>query len=627
MQEAVEYQNERLDHLGIVAGVCREMGMVEWLDQVAGEQRRVVSIGTAIMAMVLNGLGFSNRQLYLVPQFFENKPVEHLLGKGITADMLNDDCLGRTLDWIYDHDPTVLFAGLAQRARQLFGISAKYLHVDTTSFSVSGAYEQEGEPTSIAITSGYSRDHRADLKQWMLALVTTHEGDLPIFLRPLSGNSSDKKSIAQTVKQVMEQLRAVEPEQEEEWVNVFDSGGYSEANVRSYNAAGLKWCSRVPETSTPAKTVLEQEPEHWQELSDHSGGYVSRLMHWPQGQERWVIVRTQEALRTAQASLEKKVKKEQAAWEKRLWHLSKQTFSCPLDAEQAWRKTLKGKPVWLQATFSLQEQVHYQQRGRPRAGATPEQRDFRIVSQLRVDEQLVQREAERKACFIIATNVVDADELSDEQLIRLYKAQGSVERGFRFLKDPLFLASSVGCRKSPNALWRSVSSWSCVCWSIAWPSIDSAYGWSRRIKASPIRSTNSPSDQRCAGSSNVSKALNCSTFAWVHVGTVACLAFSPFINRSFGCLVLAMHNCIFSRLKLRNVGRLADGFLKSFTIVISIDAKKTEKVGNYTNAGKTYQQKGEAVQVEDHDFGKKDTRGKVIKAIPFGIYDIQRNKG
>jgi transposase len=100
-QEA-EYQTERLDHLGIVAGVCREAGIAEWLDKQAGEQQRLVSVGAATVAMILNGLGFSNRQLYLVPQYFENKPVEHLLGEGITADMLNDDCLGRTLDWIYE---------------------------------------------------------------------------------------------------------------------------------------------------------------------------------------------------------------------------------------------------------------------------------------------------------------------------------------------------------------------------------------------------------------------------------------------------------------------------------------------------------------------------------------------
>jgi Domain of unknown function (DUF4277) len=98
MQADEEYQNERLDHLGIVAGVCREIGLVEWLDRQAKERRNLVSIGTATMATVLNGLGFSNRQSYLMPQFFANKPVEHLLGEGISANMLHNDRLGRTLD-------------------------------------------------------------------------------------------------------------------------------------------------------------------------------------------------------------------------------------------------------------------------------------------------------------------------------------------------------------------------------------------------------------------------------------------------------------------------------------------------------------------------------------------------
>ena len=87
MSEEVEHKIERLDHLGIVAGICKEAGIAEWLDKIAGESRRSVSVGTATVAMILNGLGFSNRQLYLVPQYFENKPVEHLLGEGITADL------------------------------------------------------------------------------------------------------------------------------------------------------------------------------------------------------------------------------------------------------------------------------------------------------------------------------------------------------------------------------------------------------------------------------------------------------------------------------------------------------------------------------------------------------------
>jgi hypothetical protein len=129
MQAAERYVNERLDHLGIVVGVCQEIGLAGWLDGQDPTNRQQVSVGTAVMAMILNGLGFSNRQLYLVPQYFANKPVEHLLGAGITAEMLNDDCLGRTLDWLYAHDPTKLFAGIALQARQIFGVSARHIHV------------------------------------------------------------------------------------------------------------------------------------------------------------------------------------------------------------------------------------------------------------------------------------------------------------------------------------------------------------------------------------------------------------------------------------------------------------------------------------------------------------------
>lgn len=79
--------------------------------------------------------------------------------------------------------------------------------------------------------------------------------------------------------------------------------------------------------------------------------------------------------------------------------------------------------------------------------------------------------------------------------------------------------------------------------------------------------------------------------------------------------------------QFRYIDRLVDGFLKTANIVISIDAKKTEKVGNFKNNGKTYQQKGQAVRVEDHDFGERDLDGRIIKAIPFGVYDIKENKG
>jgi transposase len=175
------YVVERLDHLGIVAGVCWEIGLAEWLDTQDTQSHVRVSVGTATVAMILNGLGFSNRRLYLMPQFFATKAVERLLGPGISAEDLNDDCLGRALDWLYAHDPTTLFAGIALRARRAFGIHARQVHVDTTSFSVTGEYARDLDAHTLAVTYGYSRDHRADLKQWMLALATTRQGDVPLF--------------------------------------------------------------------------------------------------------------------------------------------------------------------------------------------------------------------------------------------------------------------------------------------------------------------------------------------------------------------------------------------------------------------------------------------------------------
>jgi transposase len=50
---------------------------------------------------------------------------------------------------------------------------------------------------------------------------------------------------------------------------------------------------------------------------------------------------------------------------------------------------------------------------------------------------------ERKSCFIVATNQLDQDQLPDAELLQTYQDQQKVERGFRFLKDPQFMASTL----------------------------------------------------------------------------------------------------------------------------------------------------------------------------------------
>jgi transposase len=73
--------------------------------------------------------------------------------------------------------------------------------------------------------------------------------------------------------------------------------------------------------------------------------------------------------------------------------------------------------------------------------------EWQIEATLVVNEEGRTRAVQRKASFLVATNVLDGDQLSDQELIQTYKDQHSVERGFSFLKDPLFLASSVFVKK------------------------------------------------------------------------------------------------------------------------------------------------------------------------------------
>jgi transposase len=434
---------ERLDHLGIVAGICREIGLAEYLDKLAGPSQQQVSVGTATVAMLLNGLGFSNRRLYLVAQFFATKPVEYLLGPGITAEMLHDDCLGRTLDWLHDHDPTALFAGIARQARQRFGIGVRQVHVDTTSFSVTGEYAADLDAHTLAVTYGSSRDHRADLKQWMLALATTRAGDVPLFCQTLDGNASDKESLVAAVEALAEQLRADVDVVDEAPIFVADSGLYSAANVARLSSAQVRWISRVPDTSTEAKAALQVADAAWQQDGDV---FWASAPQAPRG-ERWVVVRTTSGEQRARATLTRQVEQARGQWEKALWHLGNQRFACVPDARAALAAQLKPCPAWLQVESVLVMQPKHRRPGRPRKDAPPDQVEWQILTTRSVDEAAVAREARRKAAFLIATNVLDPAQLSDYELIRTYKDQQSVERGFSFLKDPVFLAASVFVKK------------------------------------------------------------------------------------------------------------------------------------------------------------------------------------
>jgi len=127
-----------MDHHGLVAAVCKDLKLAERIDQRMGRQdpRRIVSTGIAAIAMILNGLGFTNRRLYLTPQFFESKPVKHLLGKEISAENLDDNALGKALDEIADYGCSKLFGEIAFEVALENNLLNSLAHLDSTSLGV-----------------------------------------------------------------------------------------------------------------------------------------------------------------------------------------------------------------------------------------------------------------------------------------------------------------------------------------------------------------------------------------------------------------------------------------------------------------------------------------------------------
>ena len=99
--------------------VCREIDLAGEIDGIVGvNPRQKVTCGEAVVAMVLNALGFVDRPLYLFPEFLGNEArgVTLLIGEGLKAEWFNDDVLGRTLEKLYRAGPEGIFMRIAANA-------------------------------------------------------------------------------------------------------------------------------------------------------------------------------------------------------------------------------------------------------------------------------------------------------------------------------------------------------------------------------------------------------------------------------------------------------------------------------------------------------------------------------
>src|SRR5215470_29120 len=127
---------ERLDHLGLIASVINDLGLVSLIDaRLKPDEQEAITPGEAIKGMILNGLGFANRPLSLPPQFFANKPLDLLFRPGVEAALFNRCKLGRTLDAVDTYGCDLFFSDIALVVCQQEALEQRFNHLATTSFA------------------------------------------------------------------------------------------------------------------------------------------------------------------------------------------------------------------------------------------------------------------------------------------------------------------------------------------------------------------------------------------------------------------------------------------------------------------------------------------------------------
>jgi transposase len=183
-----------------------------------------------------------------------------------------------------------------------FNVKNKFRHLDSTSMQVEGEYASEDE--NRLITFGHSKDYRPDLKQFMISLMCSQDGDVPLLAQTIAGNTSDKTHFKETLSGLKAQI------QNSSYTSYFvaDSELYT-ANTVSEISDQIKWITHVPEKIKAASEIIGGIcQEDMEELLE---GYKCAEVCSMYGnvRQRWILIYSEQAYLREKKALERQVKK------------------------------------------------------------------------------------------------------------------------------------------------------------------------------------------------------------------------------------------------------------------------------------------------------------------------------
>ena len=473
------------DHYGLVVSTCRHLGIEEFIDnrlpKLSNNQK--LSNGQLFVSMLVNAMSYVSKPMYLSPTFFRNVDVKTLFGENFDVSYLNDDAFGRLLDGLFQADVSNLFVELSlscmkklkqdvqciQDVSNLFvelSLSCmkklkqdvQCIHMDSTSFHLHGEkycddsfgerylinINNDGNESSlnkepITPARGYSRDAHPELLQVMLQMITDEHG-MPIYMKPQDGNTNDNTGFQASLALVKSLKDAINFR-----YLVADAALFTEPNLKDMAEKGILYITRAPNRLTEVRGLISSVISNNMELIDDE--YSGKLtdFEYKGVKLKALCVYSQQARKRAEKSVEAKVNKDIAELEKKLDKHGHKAFSCEPDALKATNEIIKKfKFVKVKELNVTKEPVY--RKGRRAADAEPIGYNHFVQLTVERNEEIIAEEKNEKAVFVIVTNDTENDWKAAE-LLKNYKSQQRVERGFRFLKDPQFFMDSFFLKK------------------------------------------------------------------------------------------------------------------------------------------------------------------------------------
>lgn len=461
-----DLRSEHLGALPIVDAFLDRVGLQALLERhlPAGDTR--VALGAAtVIGVIVRNLCVAREPLYGLAEWADRHDPGLLgLAEG-EAVALNDDRAGRALDQLFDADRGSLLCELMLGVISEFKVDCSQLHNDSTSISLHGDYTaadgraRAGKPT-VCAALGHSKDHRPELKQFVLELTVSADGAVPVAHRLLDGNVTDDQTHIHTWDGLVKLVGR------SDFLYVADCKLATRQNMTHIHARGGRFLSVLPRSRAEDSQIRQWAQSHAFEFTEATRRPGKRngdpdQVYWtapapiPTSEgHRIVWVRSSHKHDCDAEARRARIERGMLALEDVQARLSspRSRIKTLLAAEQAAADALAqtGAARWIAYDIqqTVQEGYRQEKRGRPGNDTRYRKTEKTVFTlTIKIDHENVAYDAATDGCFPLVSN--DRD-LTDAELLAAYRYQPNLEKRHHQLKT--VLAAAPVTLKSPSRI-------------------------------------------------------------------------------------------------------------------------------------------------------------------------------